>query len=49
MLSDMAADWPNDGLSDAQMRSLEFIFVDTAEIRHRLAAKLPIELIGTGF
>jgi hypothetical protein len=40
MLSDMAANWPGDGLSDAQMQSLEFIFVDTAEIRHRLAAKL---------
>jgi hypothetical protein len=40
MLTDMAAVWPSDGLSDAQMQSLEFIFVDTAEIRHRLAAKL---------
>ena len=40
MLSDMAADWPADGLSDAQMHSLEFIFVDTPEFRHRLAAKL---------
>jgi hypothetical protein len=40
MLSDMAVDWPSDGLSDAQMQSLEFIFVDTAEIRHRLASKL---------
>ncbi len=40
MLGDMAADWPSGGLSDAQMQSLEFIFVDTAEIRHRLAAKL---------
>ncbi len=37
MLTDMAADWPSGGLSDAQMQSLEFIFVDTAEIRHRLA------------
>jgi hypothetical protein len=40
MLSDMAADWPADGLSEGQMASLEHIFVDTAEIRHRLAAKL---------
>lgn len=40
MLNDMAAEWPSDGLSDAQIQSLEFIFVDTAEIRHRLAAKL---------
>jgi hypothetical protein len=40
MLSDMAADWPNNGLSDEQMRYLEFIFVDTAEIRHCLAMKL---------
>ena len=40
MLSDMAVDWPSDGLSDAQMQSLKSIFVDTAEIRHRLAAKL---------
>jgi hypothetical protein len=40
MLSDMAKEWPAEGLSEAQMRSLEPIFVDTAEIRHRLAAKL---------
>jgi hypothetical protein len=40
MLSDMASDWPAGGLSNAQMASLDFIFVDTAEIRHRLAAKL---------
>jgi hypothetical protein len=40
MLSDMAKEWPADGLSEEQMRSLEPIFVDTAEIRHRLAAKL---------
>jgi hypothetical protein len=40
MLCDMAADWPVAGLSDEQMKSLEHIFVDTAEIRYRLAAKL---------
>lgn len=40
MLSDMARDWPAEGLSDEQMQSLEPIFVDTAEIRHRLAAKV---------
>ena len=40
MLSAMAADWPGSGLSEEQMQSLEFIFVDTAEIRHRLATKL---------
>jgi hypothetical protein len=40
MLSDMAADWPAEGLSNEQMVSLEHIFVDTAEIRHRLATKL---------
>jgi len=40
MLSDMAKEWPAEGLSEEQMRSLEPIFVDTAEIRHRLAAKL---------
>jgi hypothetical protein len=40
MLSDMATDWPAGGLSNEQMLSLDYIFVDTAEIRHRLAAKL---------
>jgi hypothetical protein len=41
MLSDTGADWPTGGLSTEQMASLDHIFVDTAEIRHRLAAKLP--------
>ena len=41
MLTDMAADWPADGLSDEQMHWLDNIFVDTAEFRHRLAEKLP--------
>ncbi|MFM0642412.1 hypothetical protein PQQ63_37665 [Paraburkholderia metrosideri] len=40
MLSDMATAWPSDGLSNVQMEALEFIFVDTTEIRHRLAVKL---------
>jgi hypothetical protein len=40
LLCDMAADWPTSGLVTEQMQSLEFIFVGTAEIRHRLAAKL---------
>jgi hypothetical protein len=40
LLGDIAADWPAAGLSNEQMQSLEFIFVDTAEIRYRLAAKL---------
>ena len=41
MLTDMAAIWPGDGLSDEQMHWLDNIFVDTAEFRHRLAEKLP--------
>ena len=41
MLSDLAADWPPDGLPDNQMESLDYNFVDTLEIRHRLAEKLP--------
>ena len=40
MLRDLAADWPADGLSDAQMESLDWNFVATPEIRQRLAAKL---------
>jgi hypothetical protein len=43
MLNDMASEWPRDGLSEQQMLSLEYIFVDTPEIRHRLAAKLAHE------
>ena len=41
MLSDLAADWPAGGLFDDQMQSLEYNFVSTPEIRHRLAEKLP--------
>lgn len=40
MLTDMAADWPETGLSEEQMQWLDNIFVDTAEFRHRLAEKL---------
>jgi hypothetical protein len=40
MLGDMAADWPATGLTDEQMAALEHIFVDTPEIRYRLATKL---------
>jgi hypothetical protein len=40
MLSDMATDWPVEGLIDEQMAALERIFVDTPEIRYRLATKL---------
>jgi hypothetical protein len=40
MLCDIAVNWPTTGLSDDQMLSLENIFVDTAEIRYRLATKL---------
>jgi hypothetical protein len=40
MLSDLAADWPPDGLSEDQMKSLDCNFVATPEIRHRLAEKL---------
>jgi hypothetical protein len=40
MLSDMATDWPVEGLTDEQMAALEHIFVDTPEIRYRLATKL---------
>lgn len=43
MLSDMAKEWPAEGLSEEQMRSLEPTFVDTTEIRYRLAAKLTHE------
>jgi hypothetical protein len=41
MLSDLAADWPSDGLSDGQMESLDYNFVNTPQIRYRLAEKLP--------
>jgi hypothetical protein len=41
MLSDLAADWPPNGLSNGHMESLDCNFVATPEIRHRLAEKLP--------
>ncbi len=40
MLSDMAAGWPEHSLSAAQMANLNYIFVETPEIRYRLAKKL---------
>ena len=40
MLSELAAGWPSDGLADGQLAQLENIFVDTAEIRFRLAEKV---------
>lgn len=40
ILTDMASCWPEGGLTDDQMSSLEPIFVDTPEFRHRLAIKL---------
>jgi hypothetical protein len=39
-LSDLAAIWPSAGLSTDQMKNLEPVFVDTPEIRYRLAEKL---------
>jgi hypothetical protein len=36
----MAAAWPEQGLSPEQMPALENIFVETPEIRHRLAEKI---------
>ena len=36
MLSELAADWPDGGLTDEQMHWLDNIFVDTAEFRHGL-------------
>ena len=40
-LCEMAACWPAQELSEAQMQSLEHIFMDTPEFRYRLAEKLP--------
>ena len=40
MLSELAAGWPSGGLADGQLAQLENIFVDTAEIRLRLAEKV---------
>jgi hypothetical protein len=39
-LTDLAALWPAQGLSGTQMKELDPIFVDTPEIRYRLAEKL---------
>lgn len=40
-LNDIAGGWPVEGLSADQLRSLDAAFVQTCEIRHRLAVKLP--------
>jgi hypothetical protein len=40
-LDDMAQCWPSRDLSKEQMQWLDTAFVHTAEIRHRLAVKLP--------
>jgi len=40
MLNEMAQLWPQEGLSDEQMKALENVFVDTPEIRHRLGSVL---------
>jgi hypothetical protein len=40
-LDDMARCWPSGGLSKEQMQWLDTAFVQTVEIRHRLAVKLP--------
>ncbi|MGY3427441.1 hypothetical protein ACVWZW_007945 [Bradyrhizobium sp. F1.13.4] len=41
VLSEMAQCWPQPGLDVAQMDALDSAFVDTPEIRYRLAEKLP--------
>src|SRR5580700_185986 len=41
MLEDLAAGWPADGLTEDQMHALENNFVQTPEIRVRVAGKLP--------
>lgn len=41
MLTDIAAAWPRDGLTDDQMVALENVFVDTPEFRYRLTERLP--------
>lgn len=40
-LDDIAGGWPAEGLSDDQLRSFDAAFVQTCEVRHRLAVKLP--------
>lgn len=41
VLNEMAQCWPEAGLDSAQMHALDRTFVDTPEIRYRLAEKLP--------
>jgi hypothetical protein len=40
-LDDIARGWPTEGLIGDQLRWLDAAFVETCEIRHRLAIKLP--------
>ncbi len=40
MLSDLARDWPQTGLTQHQMTALENVFVNTPEFRYRLAEKI---------
>jgi hypothetical protein len=40
ILSALAACWPDDGLTSSQLENLAPVFVETTEIRHRLALKL---------
>ncbi len=40
LFNDIAAAWPNDGLSEQQMKVFDIAFVDTADMRLRLALKL---------
>ncbi|WP_176059079.1 hypothetical protein [Paraburkholderia sp. BCC1876] len=40
LLVDTAADWPTDGLNEQQMEALDSVFVDAADVRHRLAVKV---------
>ncbi|AET91846.1 hypothetical protein BYI23_B012390 [Burkholderia sp. YI23] len=40
LLVDTAADWPATGLGEEQMEALDSVFVNAADVRHRLACKL---------
>jgi len=40
LLIDTATDWPTDGLNEQQMEALDSVFVDAADVRHRLAVKV---------
>lgn len=41
LLHGLADAWPAEGLDDAQLAHLDMCFVDTPEIRHRLAVQVP--------